>query len=191
MISFTFDGIEYRMFGHLYAISRCGKVLKQFKPYTPTKRKDGYLSLGRINLMHRAVAACWLEKPKGATWVHHRNENKADNRADNLEWITPKEHIAERHKGLNGNYIRTEEIRRKIAIGHTGLKDTEATRLKKAEILAAVCPKTQCKFQGVTYPSVAAGSRAAGIPPSTFRQRCGSKNFPDYELLTPPLRNTA
>lgn len=191
MISFTFDGIEYRMFDHLFAVSRCGKVLRQFKPYTPTKHPQGYLTLGRQRLMHRVVATCWLEKPEGATWVHHCDENKANNHADNLEWVSPKEHAAERHKGLNGNYIRTEEIRRKIAIGHTGLKDTEATRLKKAEILAAVCPKTQCKFQGVTYPSVAAGGRAAGIHPTTFRQRCGSKNFPDYKLLIPPLRNTA
>jgi hypothetical protein len=183
MISFVLDGVEYRMFGHLYAVSCCGKVIRQFKPYTPTKRNDGYLSLGRTNLMHRVVATCWLEKPKGATLVHHLNENKADNRADNLEWLTPKEHTADRHKGAHGHYIRTEETRRKMAMRRTGFKDTEATRLKKAEILAAVCPKTQCKFQGVTYPSVAAGGRAAGIPPSTFRQRCGSKNFPNYELL--------
>jgi len=190
MISFTFESIEYRMFDHLYAVSRCGKVLRQFKPYTPTKRNDGYLSLGRQRLMHRIVATCWVENPTNATWVHHCDENKANNHADNLVWTTPHKHITEHHKGLNKGYKRTEETRRKIAIGRTGLKDTEATRLKKAEILAAVCPKTQCKFQGVTYPSVAAGGRAAGIPPSTFRQRCGSKNFPDYELLTPPLRST-
>lgn len=189
MISFTFENIEYRMFDHLYAVSRCGKVLRQFKPYAPTKRNDGYLSLGRQRLMHRVVATCWVKNPTNATWVHHIDENKANNHADNLVWTTPHKHITEHHKGFSGNYIRTEEIRRKIAIGRAGFKDTEATRLKKAEILAAVCPKTQCKFQGVTYPSVAAGGRAAGIHPTTFRQRCGSKNFPDYELLTSPLRS--
>ena len=89
MISFTFESIEYRMFDHLYAVSRCGKVLRQFKPYTPTKRNDGYLSLGRQRLMHRIVATCWVENPTNATWVHHCDENKANNHADNLVWTTP------------------------------------------------------------------------------------------------------
>ena len=189
MISFVMGGIEYRVYDHLYAVSRCGKMLRQMQPYTPKKHPQGYLTIGRERLMHRVVATCWVENPEAKRFVHHINHIKTDNRADNLEWVSPREHCAESHKGLHGHYIRTEEIRRKIAVGRTGLKDTEATRLKKAEILAAVCPKTQCKFQGVTYPSVAAGGRAAGVHPTTFRQRCGSKNFPDYELLTPPLRS--
>ena len=61
MISFTMDGIEYRMFDHLYAVSRCGKVLRRMEPCTPAKHPGGYLVLGRQRLMHRVVAAVgWM-----------------------------------------------------------------------------------------------------------------------------------
>lgn len=182
MICIEVDGLEYRFFDHLFAVSRCGKVLRNLAPYTPTIRKDGYLALGRRRLMHRVIATCWLEKPDGATQVHHKNEIKSDNHADNLEWLTPKVHFGDRHHGDSGRYIRTEETRQKISAWRTGRKDSESTQAKKAAILAAVCPKTPCSFQGQSYPSVAAGARAAGIHPTTFRVRCLSKNFSEYKL---------
>ena len=183
MISFKMDGIEYRFFDHLFAVSRCGKVLRKMAPYEPRNyRSDGYLVLGKQRLMHRVVAACWLVKPEGATHVHHRNENKADNRASNLEWITPKEHFTERHKTKLGVHVRTAAMNEKNRAYRIGKKDSEETRLLKAAGLAINCPKTPCRFSGIDFPSVAAGGRYVGIPPSTFRQRCLSKYFPDYEL---------
>ena len=185
MISFTMDGTEYRMFDHLYAVSRCGKVLRNLHPYTPHDHPQGYLMLGRRRLMHRVVATCWLEDFNPLKQVHHINGNKTDNRANNLECLTAKEHFGERHRDISGQigkYHRTETARQKIREFRTGTIDSEETRSKKAAILAVVGPKTQCSFQGVTYPSVAAGARAASISPATFRQRCKSKNFSDYKL---------
>jgi hypothetical protein len=177
------DGVAYRFYDHLFAVSRCGKVLRKMAPYEPTMHTMGYLCLGRRRLMHRVVATCWLERPEGATQVHHINGDKADNRADNLEWVTPRQHFGEKHAN-HGFYKRTVETRRKLSAYRTGLKDDDATRQTKAAILEAVRPRTPCVFCGAQYPSVAAGARAAGIPPATFRLRCLSKNFPEYELLT-------
>ena len=181
MISFTMNGIEYRAYDHLYAVSRCGKVLRQLQPYTPTKHTNGYLCLGRKRLMHRVVAECWLENFDPAKQVHHINEIKSDNRAENLECVTAKEHFTDRHKTFTGLYVRTEVTRQKLRDFRTGFKDTEDVRLVKAAILREVCPKTQCMYQDVLYPSVAAAARVAGIHPTTFRQRCNSKNFPEYK----------
>lgn len=183
MISFTMDGIEYRVFDHLYAVSCCGKVLRQMVPYTPVKHTQGYLSLGRRRLMHRVVAACWLDDFDASKHIHHKNGDKTDNRASNLECVTPKEHVGDRHQGLHGRYTRAEATRTKLRSFRTGRKDSMETAAKKAAILSEVCPKTPCKFQGVVFPSVSAAARAAGILPTTFRVRCKSKNFPDYELL--------
>lgn len=177
------NGVEYRAFDHLYAVSRCGKVLRNLEPYEPSRSAQGYLRLGRQRLMHRVVAACWLADFDPAKHVHHINERKDDNRAENLECVTPKEHFGARHNGDSGRYIRTDETRQKLSLWRTGRKDAEETRAKKAAILSSVCPKTPCSFQGVVYPSVSAGARAAQIPAPTFRQRCLSKNFPDYSLL--------
>jgi hypothetical protein len=185
MISFTMAGIEYRMFDHLYAVSRCGKVLRNLQPYVPHVHTQGYLMLGRERLMHRVVAACWLKAFDPLKQVHHIDGDKTNNSADNLECLTAKEHFGERHHDISsqiGRYARTEIARQKLREFRTGTIDSEETRSKKAAILAVVGPKTQCSFQGIPYLSVAAGARAAGIPPATFRQRCKSKNFPDYEL---------
>lgn len=141
--------------------------------------------LGRERLMHRVVAACWLETFDPLKQVHHINGNKTDNRADNLECVTAKEHFGDRHLDISsqiGKYRRTDAARQKLRKFRIGTVDSEETRRKKAAVLAVVGPKTQCSFQGVTYLSVSAGARAAGIPPATFRQRCKSKNFPDYNL---------
>lgn len=183
MISIEVDGIEYRYFDHLFAVSRCGKALRKFIPYEPTKREDGYLMIGRHRYLHRAVAVCWIPNPNGATHVHHINANKGDARAENLEWVTPKEHFGDRHHGIMGKYIRTEVTRQKIRDFRAGFKDAPAVRARKAEILAEVCPKRPCKYMGVEYPSVAAAARVAKLHPSSFRLRCLSKNFPDYELI--------
>jgi hypothetical protein len=181
VISFEMDGITYRCFDHLFAVSRCGKVLRKMAFYEPTMHNCGYLALGRRRLMHRVVAFCWLDRPEGATHVHHKNEIKTDNRADNLEWVTPKQHFTERHTGM-GHHVPSDYARALSRARRLGTKDDEKTRQRKAQILADVGPKTPCKFQGVGYPSVAAGARAAGIPPATFRLRCLSKNFPEYAL---------
>ena len=183
MISFKMDGIEYRFFDHLFAVSRCGKVLRKMAPYEPRSyRDDGYLSLGRRRLMHRVVATCWLEKPEGSNHVHHINGIRNDNRSSNLEWLTPKEHMRDRHKGTHGKHVRTAAMNEKNRAYRLGKKDSEETCLLKAAVLAINGPKTPCRFSGIEFPSVAAGGRHVGIPPSTFRQRCLSKYFPDYEL---------
>lgn len=50
-------------------------------------RKDGYIQLSQYNLLHRIV----LLAPKGLH-VHHKNEDKLDNRSVNLELITNSDH---------------------------------------------------------------------------------------------------
>jgi hypothetical protein len=208
MISFTVEKIEYRFFNHLYAVSYCGKVLRKMQPFVPYQRKDGYLSCGRgNNLMHRMVAICWLEKPHNAVLVHHINHNKADNRADNLEWLTSKEHVADRHAGIAGTYIRTEATRDKIRQARLGSITSEETKAKqraaligKKRIFTHRVAHTQawkdnaslnhhnnmsCTVFGITYRSFAEAALATGEHRFTLRKRCLSKNFPDYVIGTP------
>ncbi len=182
MICFTMDGIEYRVFDHLYAVSRCGKVIRQMQPYRPTNHPQGYLVLGRQRLMHRVVAACWNPEFTPDKHVHHINGNKTDNRAENLECLSPKTHLGHRHAETIGKHTVSAEAREKLRQYRSGKKDSAETRAKKTAILAEVYPRRECRFQGVTYPSVSAAARAAGIPVATFRLRCASKNFPEYSL---------
>src|SRR3990167_314359 len=181
-----FDEIEYRVFNRMYAVSRCGKVLRKTSvPYAPKIRRDGYVYAGRDNLIHRMVATCWLEKPEGAKLVHHKNGNKIDNHADNLEWVTAKQHMGERHADIVGRHVVTEVTRLKMRLARLGTKDYVEVRLKKADILRSVSVrKHTCEVDGVLYRSFLSASKATGIHFHTIRYRCLSKNFPNYSLVT-------
>lgn len=75
--------------------------------------KNGYLHY-RLNKdgvilytgIHRLVAQAFIPNPNNLPYVNHKNEDKSDNRVDNLEWVTPIENthygkaIERRAKGV-------------------------------------------------------------------------------------------
>lgn len=206
MTSIQVDGIEYRFYDHLYAVSRCGKVLRKLLVHTPTKHNQGYLTLGSRRLMHRVVAKCWLESFDPNKHVHHINGIKSDNRAENLECLTAKEHFGSRHAGEMGHHICSPEAREKIRQARLGKVTSEETKAKqRAALLGRKRPyfnraghseaskakkslehhrNTRCVVFGVEYRSFAKAAEATGIHRFTLRKRCLSENFPDYEIVS-------
>lgn len=55
--------------------------------------------------VHRIVADAWVPRKKGLTFINHKNENKLDNRASNLEWCTASYNI--RYNGLSKRQAET------------------------------------------------------------------------------------
>ena len=72
---------------------KTGKILK------PVKKSNGYLQITlckdskhhKVFSVHRLVAIYFIPNPENKPTVNHINENKEDNRVENLEWMTGAE----------------------------------------------------------------------------------------------------
>lgn len=109
--------LPVRGFEEAYLVSNLGNIwsLRRNKLLRVRKSTRGY---GQVNLslrgvmtthrVHRLVATHFLPNPLNLTEVNHLNENKLDNRVENLEWCT---------RSHNVNYgNRTEKQKAKVSI---------------------------------------------------------------------------
>ena len=77
-----------------YLISRDGEIFNDEKYEIKTYIKNGYSNLiinGKMYAVHRLVALTYIKNPNNHPVVNHIDENKLNNKVDNLEWVTQKE----------------------------------------------------------------------------------------------------
>lgn len=79
----------------LYQVSNYGRVrsLKTYMILKPRKSNSGYFRVGLSKkgkhkwfLIHRLVATAFLSNPLNLPQVNHKDENKTNNKLENLEW---------------------------------------------------------------------------------------------------------
>lgn len=82
-----------------YLIYEDGKVFSTISNrfLTPSKDSDGYLIVhfhgkkySKSAKVHRLVAEAFVKNPNNYTCVNHKDENKTNNNAKNLEWCSVK-----------------------------------------------------------------------------------------------------
>jgi hypothetical protein len=111
----------------LYQVSNLGKVKSAFtnSVLNGSKTKKGYLAIAlyknkirKTFAAHRLVAQTFIENPNNKSEVNHKDGNKLNNAAYNLEWCTGSENVRHAFKiGLrvkqfgtsNNNVKLTEE----------------------------------------------------------------------------------
>lgn len=100
-----------------YQVSNAGRVrsLKYGRVHVLSAGVNNVTGYFTVNLskggviypryVHRLVAEAFIENPEGKPQVNHVNGDKADNRAENLEWCTAFENL--RHARATGLLVNS------------------------------------------------------------------------------------
>lgn len=100
-----------------YEVDTEGNVysLRFNRKLSPKNNWDGYLRIqlwdhGKCKFVaiHRLIAEAFVPNPDNKPFINHKNGNKQDNRAENLEWCTQQDNI--RHAWANG-LSKTHDLR--------------------------------------------------------------------------------
>lgn len=80
-----------------YEVSDTGKVRNKEtgRLLSPCNNGDGYKKVhvgkSQREYVHRMVASAFVERREGANEVNHKDGNRSNNNADNLEWVNSSE----------------------------------------------------------------------------------------------------
>jgi hypothetical protein len=158
---------------NLYEVSNLGNVRSLFRykrHLKPSISSGGYLSvelLHRRFLVHRLVADAFIPNPDSKLQVNHKDENKQNNCADNLEWCTAK---------YNMNYGEAAKTRHS-KIDYTNPVFADRARKNGAKVSK---PVLQFSKDGVLigrYVSGKEAHRKTGINHSHILECCAGKRY--------------
>ena len=102
--TFTLDDYEITREGEVINKKWGGRKLK------PQPNGKGYLRVhiaGKMYFVHRLVAEQYVPNPDNKPQVNHKDGNKLNNNADNLEWVTNQENRT--HAIKNGLHFQGEK----------------------------------------------------------------------------------
>ena len=93
-----------------YLITKEGDIINKITGHklSPQPNGKGYLRVsigGKLMFVHRLVAEKYVPNPEGKEQVNHKDGNKLNNHADNLEWVSNQEnrtHAVEHKLHLQG-----------------------------------------------------------------------------------------
>ena len=146
-----------------YQISDRGRVfsVRSQRCLALNKCTNGYsrIDLGRDHhaLVHRLVAKAFVPGWHEGLEVNHKNGNRADNRAENLEWVTRGENHAHSYRELNRKkHALTRLVCLRDAAGAllqfaSGLEAARHLGVSPGSVSSAVLRGHRCRGYEVSY----------------------------------------
>lgn len=155
-------GRPIKWYEGLYAVTSTGEVYNVRNPQKPKlvsqkTRKDGYKEVrlyrdnyGTSYLVHRLVAFAYIPNPDpNKVFINHRNEDRGDNRVENLEWCTSL---------YNSRY------------GTGAARGVETRKRKKSNCKPVICTTTHAR-----YDSLLDAEHHTGVDRTNIGRVCNGK----------------
>lgn len=181
-----------------HSISECGKYIINGRGRVITQsgqkingKETGYIystvfamdySYNKRVAVHRLVAYTWLPAPLSAkyVWINHKDGNKANNHASNLEWSTISQNI--QHAFDTGLKVAKRGVESPLYGRKHSLKTKSIMRDQK---MGRKHPKWNGDYIvfGKRYPSSNQAGIALNIPPKTIQARANNPKFKDYSFI--------
>lgn len=122
-------------FESIYQVSTLGRVknVRTNRILSESLHRDGYLKVNlyknsRITvLIHRLVATAFIPNPNNLPQVNHKDENKANNTIENLEWCDAKYNI---NYGSRNRRLAKSQSKEVICL-ETGVTYPSATEIQR------------------------------------------------------------
>lgn len=136
-----------------YEISNMGRIRNINTGYvlSPGDNGHGYLQVTLCQngekkrvYIHRLVGIAFIPNPNNLPQINHRNENRADNRAENLEWISIKDNVnygtrAERFSLSRGKPVEQYDLAGNYLNTWTGTREAERQTGISQSSISACC----------------------------------------------------
>lgn len=96
------DGYKVSNYGRILSLAKTTiRGRKYDKILSASKKDNGYYTVninGNNEYVHRLVAKAFIDNPNNLNEINHKDEDKSNNRADNLEWCTKSYNVKHKSK---------------------------------------------------------------------------------------------